>query len=853
MFHELQKYKAENGSLSIPPGHPTYAKVIDSLTVNQVDSVIRRRWMQRFDNVKSLEQQLLDGAPNHESNVDADLGKWIQTQLDHYILYKEGLPNPLNAKQIELLEDIGLQNLLKLRSVAEGSVLNETKGSAGNSNQNDEGAKDENVATSGDFNEDSSKEKSTTECDSSTLMSIKHETGFDTNNDDPIEEGDRDNNLNTATNMETTDSTSEFKSIGGMKGKCDVCRKKDGFQGHNLQRCRDCGLKVHELCYGLVATDSKNFDFVCYACKAIGTKVEVNVPSIAGGPISKKNKREYLMQEARPTECILCSFDNGEIHAMHPIMDTHGPDGRQLVLPKTKTKERRLAWAHTLCASFICSNPLTRSCVYGLNEDNDCDSVGGDEEFFEEEDESEDEIYVSENKTDDNKQIIEKGKVDNEVDNNSNDDSKQMSVQEIGNQVAFAIAGKEDKAWYSIIKQQRRYMCFICGKDDTKSLRIPVQCIVDEEWDGRDEDGEFIEFKRWRENFAKIHSEPEFLEGREANCSVAMHVGCARWKADLETVAEKKSHLVYFYSGQQTGCDGDIDFGNPVANCYCPAHARQLIIGNEKNAAKVEKSTKIQTQRNQSEQARKKRQRSPPRKEVQPSPKRGRGKGRGKNKGKNKIKSPKKKNSPKKFGKQKSTVAISGTNKEHYSILGRSGRALSAASAESKPSGENKHPAIVPVSNNTHNTSVDSSPIKAATKPNHSLRNLLDKVADTASLQAKPAATVTVLAARDDHRSSSTSVQFTQNTRDAAIPSSAPKPVLNKPVGILKNKAPGPINANEIDQSSSEAKTNTERTDKRPTVKQEPLTDSTPIRHGNELQTNTQHPSAMVPDITTSS
>ena len=313
VFNELQKYKGETGSLSIPPDHPTYAKVIDSLSANEIESVIKKRWMQRIEHVKSLEQ-LLDGASYHASTFDLDLGKWIQTQLDHYILYKEGLPNPLCGKQIELLEDIGLQSLLKLRSVAERL--------ADKGNYSTKGAKEEEEEATGDRKQSSSEGKSTDDLNrSTTLMGVKNETDFDTNLDGPVEDDDE-SNQNTGTKMEITDSQSELKSNGRMAGKCDVCRKRDDFHGHNLQRCRVCGLKVHELCYGLVVTNCKNLNFVCYACKAVGTEVEVNVPSIAGGPISKKNRREFMTQEKRPTECILCSFDNDEIHAMHPIMDT---------------------------------------------------------------------------------------------------------------------------------------------------------------------------------------------------------------------------------------------------------------------------------------------------------------------------------------------------------------------------------------------------------------------------------------------------------------------------------------------------------------------------------------------------
>lgn len=138
---------------------------------------------------------------------------------------------------------------------------------------------------------------------------------------------------------------------------------------------------MHELCYASVPTDSKNPNFTCHACKAVGAEVEVNVPSRIGGSKTVTH-REIIRQETRPMECVLCSVKSG-IHAMHPLFDMPGPDGRQLALPASgtgfKKKEKRLAFVHSLCAQFINSNSGTQGCVYGLYE-------GGK---FEEDDEEE--------------------------------------------------------------------------------------------------------------------------------------------------------------------------------------------------------------------------------------------------------------------------------------------------------------------------------------------------------------------------------------------------------------------------------------------------------------------------------
>ena len=67
------------------------------------------------------------------------------------------------------------------------------------------------------------------------------------------------------------------------EGNCDICMKPDNSHEHNLQRCKECNLLVHELCYGLSPTTTKNKDFICHACKAINTNIEVNGISRIGG------------------------------------------------------------------------------------------------------------------------------------------------------------------------------------------------------------------------------------------------------------------------------------------------------------------------------------------------------------------------------------------------------------------------------------------------------------------------------------------------------------------------------------------------------------------------------------------
>jgi len=92
-------------------------------------------------------------------------------------------------------------------------------------------------------------------------------------------------------------------------------------------------------------------------------------------------QRTFMKQTTeRPTECVLCSVKTG-IHAMHPLYDEHGKNGRQLVLPASgpgfMRKERRLAWVHTLCAMFISSSEMIGGLVYGCDEDGECEEDDG--------------------------------------------------------------------------------------------------------------------------------------------------------------------------------------------------------------------------------------------------------------------------------------------------------------------------------------------------------------------------------------------------------------------------------------------------------------------------------------------
>jgi hypothetical protein len=93
-------------------------------------------------------------------------------------------------------------------------------------------------------------------------------------------------------------------TVRSYPGKCDVCTRKDGHMGHNLQQCKECKVFVHEACYGLEQTmmGTVKRDWTCLAC--------VFVQEAKNG-----NDEE---ERVRPTTCVLCSVHTG-VHAMHPV------------------------------------------------------------------------------------------------------------------------------------------------------------------------------------------------------------------------------------------------------------------------------------------------------------------------------------------------------------------------------------------------------------------------------------------------------------------------------------------------------------------------------------------------------
>ena len=320
-----------------------------------------------------------------------------------------------------------------------------------------------------------------------------------------------------------------------VPGYCDICQMSDRFKDMALLRCQECGVHVHDRCYGIDETKygQRNYKLTCWACLAVGTKVKVREKD----PFT--HKRRVVSQPSRPTKCCLCSIHDG-VHAMHPVFDSHGTRGRQILLPPDEeTGERKLAWCHTLCALTINSVGPTKGCFYA------CTSRG---------------FYIS----DDLEHISDSESVNSELENEAAIDNQHHYVY-WGHYER--LRGEEVDEWGKKFKlaKSNKWRCSFCGKDDDRttmlngremfsSLRIPLQCTAK----NRDE------FEKFR----------QYHRGYEA-CYKALHAGCAMWGCN-EDGEKSIIRRLYFFPGLDHSSK-KIE-RNPVVECYCDLHAKDLFL-----------------------------------------------------------------------------------------------------------------------------------------------------------------------------------------------------------------------------------------------------------------------------------
>jgi hypothetical protein len=332
--------------------------------------------------------------------------------------------------------------------------------------------------------------------------------------------------------MPTTDSTTAATTIGKTRvhGHCDLCWGRDGFREMKLLTCPDCGVAFHCECYG-VDTDSSvqvhNQAYPCGACRAVGE-------TFTG---RDHTGREHVIQQTeRPTECCLCSVDEGIAlpHPMHPLYDNHGESGKQIALPPDKKTRKpfRLAWVHTLCAMSISSHSSTGGCVYG------CDANGKYKDAAKQKD------------------------IDIAIDDDNPDASKKD--QTVHHFVFCRHKEKRNDAesrWAQTIRERQELKCTLCGANDRNdganvSYRIPVQCSANDP-------AEFKEFKGAHDAL------------RGGRCFVPVHVGCAQWHKN-DAGEYPSVTRVYFFPGKARTSEL---YTQPVINIFCDLHARDLQIG----------------------------------------------------------------------------------------------------------------------------------------------------------------------------------------------------------------------------------------------------------------------------------
>jgi hypothetical protein len=316
---------------------------------------------------------------------------------------------------------------------------------------------------------------------------------------------------------------------------CDLCYGRDGFREMKLLTCPDCGVAFHCECYGVdadsvVQVNNHNQEYPCGACRSVGANFTGR---------DHTGREHVINQTERPTECSLCSVDEGISlpHPMHPLYDNHGASGQQIVLPPDKKsgKPYRLAWVHTLCAMSITSHSSTGGCVYG------CDAAGKYKD-----------TAVEQEGDDKNKQV------------NPDASKRDQSVHH------FVFCHKEkkddpDSLWTQTIRERQVFKCTLCGANDRNSdgangadanvsYRIPVQCSANDP-------AEFPKFKGAHNGL------------RGGPCFVPVHVGCAQWHKN-DAGQYPSVTRVYFFPGNAANTS-DV-CAPPVINIFCDLHARDL-------------------------------------------------------------------------------------------------------------------------------------------------------------------------------------------------------------------------------------------------------------------------------------
>lgn len=271
-----------------------------------------------------------------------------------------------------------------------------------------------------------------------------------------------------------------------------------------------------------------------------------------------------MVQEDRPAACALCPIKTGP-HAMHPLYDASGKEGRQVV-----DKNNRLAWVHTLCAMYHCSHS---GYVYG------CDQDGETYDADKPADDANQNHTAYTNAGNDDKKESSVEKVD--ATSTSTDDNDDAETTTAVSAAYFVIGGKErgkDEEWAkqtrANILNARKDRCVICNKKDNIHgiLRIPVECSAGSKYEP--------------------HQLMERRAEKDAICRKAVHVGCARWGLNARK-EEAKFRRVYYHPGLEVGTESNGEKAKVAVACYCNKHAKEVKEGKTRNKKRMNKKRRI--------------------------------------------------------------------------------------------------------------------------------------------------------------------------------------------------------------------------------------------------------------------
>ena len=229
VFNELLKYKEENnGSLSIPTSHSALSNIVDCLSKPSID-------------IESLANQRWDGHLNKLIEYMNSKKKYtdINTLVSKSTWYK---------KQPKLVEWVDIQRQqCKLYSQEDDDCVltkkraKKLKRLGFDIGKEEKSSKDEVPPSDG---RKSKKRSNSSQEDTFSRKKVKME-------DDALlmkQESTDVEDMVKVDQEDTIPADDEMKVAAEMtriKGKCDVCEKVDGFWGHNMQKCRSCGLLVH--------------------------------------------------------------------------------------------------------------------------------------------------------------------------------------------------------------------------------------------------------------------------------------------------------------------------------------------------------------------------------------------------------------------------------------------------------------------------------------------------------------------------------------------------------------------------------------------------------------------------------